>query len=55
MRRGGQDFALDHIFSRALWPLATGVVRGIDASDHAPVWVVLESGLPRDDGETEVV
>lgn len=44
MRRGGQDFALDHIFARGLWPVTSGVVHGLAASDHSPAWAVLEPG-----------
>lgn len=42
MRRSGQDFALDHIFAKGMWPITSGVVHGLTASDHAPAWVVLE-------------
>ncbi len=45
MRRGGRSFALDHLFARGLSPVASGVVRGLDASDHAPIWVVLEPDM----------
>jgi endonuclease/exonuclease/phosphatase family metal-dependent hydrolase len=41
LRRGGKEFALDHIFARGLEPLACGVVRGVSASDHRPLWVHL--------------
>ncbi len=42
LRRAGRNFTLDHVFARGLTPVESGVVRQIDASDHAPVWVVLE-------------
>ncbi len=43
LRRIGQDFTLDHIFARGLRPLESGVVRGLDVSDHSPIWVSLET------------
>lgn len=42
LRRGGREFTLDHVFARGLQPLDTGVVTGIDASDHRPLWVNLQ-------------
>ena len=41
LRRGGKEFVLDHIFARGLTPLGCGVVRGVSASDHRPLWVQL--------------
>ena len=41
LRRGGKDFALDHVFARGLEPLGSGVVHGLGASDHRPLWVQL--------------
>ena len=41
LRRGGKEFALDHVFARGLTPLGCGVVRGVSASDHRPLWVEL--------------
>ncbi|MFW2383562.1 MAG: endonuclease/exonuclease/phosphatase family protein, partial [Acidimicrobiales bacterium] len=43
LRRGGQEFTLDHVFARGWEPLATGVVHGSEASDHRPLWVRLRS------------
>lgn len=43
LRRVGQHFTLDHLFARGLWPVESGVVRGLGASDHAPIWAVLEA------------
>ena len=43
LRRGGQEFTLDHMFARGMSPLATGVVHGSAASDHRPLWVELRS------------
>ena len=42
LRRGGKEFVLDHIFARGLISLRSGVVRGLGASDHRPLWVQLE-------------
>ncbi|WP_040496614.1 endonuclease/exonuclease/phosphatase family protein [Ilumatobacter nonamiensis] len=42
LRRGGREFALDHIYARDLTPIDRGVVHGIAASDHRPLWVRLE-------------
>jgi len=39
LRRGGREFTLDHVFARGLRPTARGVVRGLSASDHRPLWV----------------
>jgi len=39
LRRGGREFTLDHVFARGLMPLDAGVVTGLDASDHRPLWV----------------
>ena len=41
LRRGGREFSLDHVFARGLTPLDSGVVRGLEASDHRPLWVLL--------------
>lgn len=41
LRRGGREFALDHIYARSLTPRSCGVVAGLDASDHRPLWVRL--------------
>ena len=41
LRRGGKEFVLDHVFARGLTPLGSGVVRGLSASDHRPLWVHL--------------
>ncbi len=41
LRRGGREFSLDHIYARSLTPRACGVVTGLDASDHRPLWVRL--------------
>jgi len=32
---------VDHVFARALDPIASGTVEGADASDHVPLWVQL--------------
>jgi endonuclease/exonuclease/phosphatase family metal-dependent hydrolase len=29
---------LDHVFAKGFSPAATGVVNGLDVSDHAPIW-----------------
>ena len=42
LRRGGREFALDHVFTRGLTPVDCGVVTGLDASDHRPLWVRLQ-------------
>lgn len=41
LRRGGREFSLDHIYARSLTPSSCGVVAGLDASDHRPLWVRL--------------
>jgi len=41
LRRGGREFPLDHIYTRDLEPLDCGVVEGLSASDHRPLWVRL--------------
>ena len=46
LRRRGQEFALDHLFARGLRRVDAGVVHGITASDHRPLWVVLEVEQP---------
>jgi len=38
LRRAGREFVLDHVFAKGFAPVATGVVRGLDVSDHDPVW-----------------
>lgn len=42
LRRARREFVLDHVFARGFAPIATGVVRGLDVSDHAPVWAEVE-------------
>ena len=46
LRRGGQEFTLDHIFVRGLVPDAAGVVPETEASDHRPLWVRLRAPEP---------
>ena len=41
LRRGGREFSLDHIYARSLTPMSCGVVAGLGASDHRPLWVRL--------------
>ena len=41
LRRGGREFTLDHVYARGVTPLERGVVRGVFASDHRPLWVRL--------------
>jgi endonuclease/exonuclease/phosphatase family metal-dependent hydrolase len=41
LRRGGREFSLDHIYARSLTPMSCGVVDGLKASDHRPLWVRL--------------
>ncbi len=41
LRRGGQEFTLDHVFARGLSPVAAGVIHGSAASDHRPLWIEL--------------
>jgi endonuclease/exonuclease/phosphatase family metal-dependent hydrolase len=43
LRRRGREFFLDHIYARSLIPRSCGVVTGLDASDHRPLWVRLAS------------
>lgn len=45
LRRSGRDFTLDHIYASGLAPAATGVVNGLDASDHCPLWVRLTAAV----------
>jgi endonuclease/exonuclease/phosphatase family metal-dependent hydrolase len=49
LRRAGRDFVLDHVFARGFAPVSTGVARGLDVSDHAPVWAEIEMLAPRAD------
>jgi endonuclease/exonuclease/phosphatase family metal-dependent hydrolase len=46
LRRGGREFALDHIYARSLTPHSCGVVAGLNASDHRPLWVRLARDEP---------
>jgi endonuclease/exonuclease/phosphatase family metal-dependent hydrolase len=41
LRRAGREFTLDHVYARGVVPLDRGVVHGIAASDHRPLWVQL--------------
>jgi endonuclease/exonuclease/phosphatase family metal-dependent hydrolase len=41
--RFGRSFALDHIYTRGLRVLASGVAAEPGASDHQPVWAELEA------------
>ncbi len=41
--RFGRPFELDHLFSSGFSVVDAGVSRGHEASDHDPVWAVLES------------
>ncbi len=41
LRRGGREFALDHIYARDLERVDRGVIRDLSASDHRPLWVRL--------------
>lgn len=41
VQSNGLEFALDHVYARGFVPLQTGVYRNTSASDHFPVWVVL--------------
>ena len=41
LRQGGREFSLDHIYARSLTSVSCGVVDGLDASDHRPLWVRL--------------
>lgn len=36
------EFELDHIFTKGMTPVAKGKVEEVEASDHYPIWVVLE-------------
>lgn len=38
LRRARRTFVLDHVFAKGFSPAATGVVNGLDVSDHAPIW-----------------
>ena len=38
---GPLGFAMDHVFVRGMEVVDAGVVEGAEASDHAPVWVLL--------------
>lgn len=42
LRRAGREFVLDHVFARGFAPVSTGTVRGLDVSDHDPVWAELD-------------
>ncbi len=46
LRRSGREFTLDHVFARGWEPLAAGVIAGITASDHRPLWVELQIPEP---------
>jgi len=46
LRRARRDFVLDHVFAKGFAPVDTGVVRGLDVSDHAPVWAEVEMLSP---------
>jgi endonuclease/exonuclease/phosphatase family metal-dependent hydrolase len=41
LERARRRFTLDHLFGRGFEVLDNGVVRGLAASDHAPLWVRL--------------
>ncbi|MGI9612411.1 MAG: endonuclease/exonuclease/phosphatase family protein [Acidimicrobiales bacterium] len=41
LRRVGRNFTLDHVFARGLQSIESGVARGVNTSDHDPVWVEL--------------
>jgi endonuclease/exonuclease/phosphatase family metal-dependent hydrolase len=41
LRRGGREFSLDHIYTRSFTPISCGVVAGLSASDHRPIWARL--------------
>jgi len=43
--RRGKDFSLDHVFARGMRCVDAGTVHGLDASDHRPVWVMLQNDL----------
>ena len=54
LRRAGRLFRLDHIFGRGVTALASGVERDVIASDHWPLWVLVESAIqPESDSENE--
>lgn len=42
VKSNGLKFTLDHVFARGLPALQTGVYRDTTASDHFPLWVVLD-------------
>jgi len=46
LRRGGREFSLDHIYARSFTSRACGVVPGLDASDHRPLWARLKTDRP---------
>ena len=50
LRRAGREFTLDHVYARGVTPLDRGVVRGLPASDHRPLWVRLGMEPHRRDG-----
>lgn len=54
LRRRGQEFALDHLFARGLRRVDAGVVHGVTASDHRPLWVTLEAEQPTDSNTQRV-
>lgn len=41
LQRAGRRFTLDHVFGRGFEVRGSGAVRGLAASDHAPLWVRL--------------
>jgi endonuclease/exonuclease/phosphatase family metal-dependent hydrolase len=41
LRRAGREFPLDHVFARGFDSIDRGVVTGLAASDHRPLWVRL--------------
>lgn len=41
--RFGRPFELDHLFAKGFEVVSSGVARDHDASDHDPVWAVLDS------------
>jgi endonuclease/exonuclease/phosphatase family metal-dependent hydrolase len=43
LRRGGREFALDHIYARGLESVECGVIPDLQASDHRPLWVLLRA------------
>ncbi|MDX2381744.1 MAG: endonuclease/exonuclease/phosphatase family protein [Acidimicrobiia bacterium] len=46
LRRARRDFVLDHVFAKGFAPVETGVVRGLDVSDHSPIWAQVEMLTP---------